>query len=184
MKKTFDSFTEFLHPSKRTVLLILVVAVITTLVGALVSILLQRATNLAVPSLGTIKTLGVEACWDRNCENETKEVKWDTIWLGSSQNVTFYLRSLSNIETTLNLNAMNWSFYDGDKILVQPPTNTSECMNLSWNYNGTTVHPREIIQVTLTLSASSSNSFIVYIITNDVREFSLDIIITTSEYNS
>lgn len=183
MKKAFDSFDEFLRPSKRTVLLILVVAVITIVIGTLVSILLQRTTNLSVPSLGTIKTLGVEAYWDRNCENETKEVKWDTIWLGSSQNVTFYLRSISNIETTLNLKAMNWSFYNRDKIVVLPPANISQCMNLSWNYNETTIHSSEIIQVTLTLSASSSDSFISYLITNDVREFSLDIIITTSEYS-
>ncbi len=184
MKKAFDTFTEFLRSSKRTVVLILIVVAITIVISAAVSIMLQRITNLSLPSLGTIKTIGVEAYWDRNCENETKEVKWDTAWPGSSQNVTFYLRSISNIETTLNLAAMNWSFFDKDKIVVQPPTNISEYMNLSWNYNGTTVHPNEITQVTLTLSASSSKSFITYLISNEVREFSLDIIITTSKSGS
>ncbi len=173
MEEASDSFTRFLRPSKRTVLLILVVVVITIVISAAVSILLQRTTNLSVPSFGTIKTLGVEAYWDIDCENKTEEVKWGEILIGSSENVTFYVRSISNVEATLYLNATNWE-----------PSNLSDYMNLSWNYNGTTVHPGEIIQVTLTLSAPYSSDFILYLITNNVKEFNLDICIHTSEYTS
>jgi len=55
-------------------------------------------------------------------------------------------------------------------------------MNLSWNYNGTILHPGETIQVILALTAPSSSTFLLYLITNDVKEFSLDIIISTSEH--
>jgi len=173
MKEAFDSFIKFLRPSKRTILLITITAVITLIIGSMISIWLSKVTNLKVPSLGTIKTLGVEAYWDINCENKTVEVQWGEIWVGSSQNVTFYVRSISNLEATLNLNATNWD-----------PANLSDYMNLSWNYTGTTVHPGDIIQITLTLSAPYSSDFILYLITNDVKEYNFDIIISTSEYHS
>jgi len=54
-------------------------------------------------------------------------------------------------------------------------------MNLSWNYNGTILHPGETIQVTLTLTTSSSNTFLLYLITNDVKDFNFDINISASE---
>jgi len=169
MRNKFHSFTAFLRSSKRTILLILLVAVITIALSTTISILSQSITTLKFPSLGTIKTLGVEAYWDRNLENKTETIKWGTISPESSKNVTLYLRSISTTETTLHLNTTNWN-----------PTNISEYMNLKWNYNGTILHPGETIQVTLTLTASSSKTFILYLITNDVKEFGFDIIITAS----
>jgi len=172
LKNTFDcSFAKFSRSSKRTVLLVLIVVLITIAVTTAVSIWLERTFNLRVPSLGTIKTLGVEAYWDRNLENKIEIIDWDTIWPGSSKNVTLYVRSIGNVEATLYLNTTNWN-----------PADLPDHVTLSWNYDGTTVHPDEVIQVTLTLSASSSQSFILYLITNKVNEFSFDIIIGTSEY--
>ena len=170
MRNKFHSFTAFLRSSKRTILLILLVAVITIALSTTISILSQSITTLKFPSLGTIKTLGVEAYWDRNLENKTETINWGTIWPGSSKNFTFYLRSISNTETTLLLDSTNWN-----------PANISEYMNLSWNYNGTILHPSETIQVTLTLRTSSSNTFLLYLITNDVTDFNFDINISASE---
>lgn len=172
MKDAFDSLIKFLRSSKRTILVIIITAVITIAISAIASIWLSRISNFDVPSLGTIKTLGVEAYWDENLENKTETINWGTIWPGSSKNFTVYLRSISNTETTLLLNATNWN-----------PANISEFMNLSWNYTNTTLYPGETIQVTLTLTTSSSNTFLLYLITNDVKEFSFDIIISTSEQN-
>jgi hypothetical protein len=39
----------------------------------------------------------------------------------------------------------------------------------------------ETIQVTLTLTTSSSDAFLLYLITNDVKEFGFDVIITALE---
>jgi len=160
----------FLHSSKRTILLIVITALITIAISTTVSVLLERTFNLQVPSLGTIKTLGLEAYRDRGLENKIETIDWGTIWRGSSEIFTFYLRSVSNAEAILFLNTTNWN-----------PANISEYLILSWNYDGTTVKPGEIIQVILTLSASSSHSFILYLITNDVKEFSFDIIIKAAE---
>jgi len=161
---------EFLRSSKRTILLILLVAVITIALSTTISILSERITTLKVPSLGTLKTLGVEAYWDKSLENKTETVNWGIISPGASKNFTLYVLSVSTTETTLNLNTTNWN-----------PTNISEYMNLSWNYNGTILPRGGTIQVTLTLTAPSSNTFLLYLITNDVKEFSFDIIISTSE---
>lgn len=173
IKDTFNSFIGFLLSSKRIILLILITAIITIIISATMSIWLSRTVNFDLPSLGTIKTLGVKAYWDRNLENKTEIIDWGAIHIGSSRSITFYIRSISNVKTTLYFNATNWN-----------PANISNYMSLSWNYNGTIIHPGEIIQVTLTLSASSSDAFLLFLITNDVKQFSIDIIIGTSEIKS
>jgi len=152
--------------SKKTLLLIAATAAITILTSTLIATWLSKTTNLKVPSLGTIITLDVEVYWDQFLTNKTETFNWGTIYPGSSQNVSLY------IETTLNLNTTNWN-----------PTYLSDYMNLTWNYNGTIIHPGDVIQVTLTLSACSSSSFLLYLITNDVKQFSFDIVISTQEYS-
>jgi hypothetical protein len=172
VKNPFDFLSKFSHPSKKTVLLILVVAAVTLLLSAAIAVWLRKVSYLNIPSVGNVITLGVEAYWDENCKNNTEEVNWGIIRLGSSKNVTLYLRSKSNVDAKLNLNTTNWS-----------PANVSNYMNLSWNYNEKPIKhaPPEVIQVTLTLSASSSYFFSEYLVTNNVKEFSFDIIIYASE---
>jgi len=131
---------------------------------------LSEVTDLKVPSIGKVKTIGVEAYWDGTLENITREVEWDTIWLGSSKNVTIYMRSISNVKTLLQLNATNWN-----------PGHISKYMILSWSYNGTPVEPGEVIQVTITLSAPPSKPFIEYVLANDLKEFTFDIVIRATE---
>jgi len=164
------STKNFSRPSKKTVLIVLTVAAVTILFSSALSIWLSKVTDLYIPSIGNVKTIGVEAYWDENLENKTEAVNWDLIWLGSSKNVTLYLRSTSNVETVLKLNATNWN-----------PENISKYMILSWNYNMTHVKPGEVIQVTITLSAPLSKPFIEYVLANDLKEFSFDILIHPTE---
>jgi len=176
IKNTLGSFVQSLRSSKRAILLITITAVVTLIASSLIFIWISRVTNLKVPSMGIIKTLGVEAYWDENLTDkidEDERIDWGTLWIGSSNNITIYLRSISNTEATLYVNPTNWN-----------PANLSKYMNLSCPRNGTTVHPDEKIQTTLTLSAPYSYNFILYLIANDVKEFSIDIHITTSEYSS
>lgn len=169
MRTIFRDFIAFLNRSKRTLLLIIIVALISVAVTTTTAILLSRTTNFTVPSLGTVKTIGVEAYWDQNRENKTETIDWDEIWLGSSKNVTIYIRSISNYKVTLKLNATDWN-----------PANVSEYTNLSWDYNGTPLNPGETIQVTLTLSIPSYPSFVRYLIDEKVQNFSFDIHIVAS----
>ena len=182
MKDAFNSLIKFLRSSKRAILLITITVVTTLVISSIISIWLGKVTYLNVPSLGTIKTLGVEAYWDPDLKNKTETIDWETIWPGTSKNVTLHIRSISNIETTLELRTANWTFRDSNNRTVAGPSDSSPYMNLTWNYNETTVRPDEIVQVTLTLSVDDSSDFIEFLIAKDVKAFSLDIIISTSEY--
>ncbi len=180
MKLSFDSFTKLLRPSKKTVLLILVVAAVTILLSAIISIWLSRVTNLKVPSIGTIRTFGVEAYGgDIKLKEGEQYIDWGTIYPGTLTNRSFYIRSKSSIEAILNLDTANWTFRDSDGKIVTGPNNNY--MSLTWNYTDTPVDPGEVIMVALTLSASSSSSFIDYLMASDVRDFSFDIVIFASE---
>jgi len=158
------------HFFKRNILLILTVAVFTLFISTFISIWLSNFTYLEIPSIGSIKTIGAEAYWDKNLEEKIESINWDIIWLGSSKNVTLYLQSISNLKTVLLLNATNWN-----------PTILSKYMNLSWNYNGSSIYPGEVIRVTITLSSSYSTPIREYLVSNDVKEYAFDIVIYAIE---
>lgn len=162
--------TNLPRPSKKNVRIGLTVAAITLLLSSGLSIWLSKTTELEIPSIGIIKTIGVEAYWDENLENKTEEINWDIIWVGSSKNVTLFLRSVSTVETLLKLNTTNWN-----------PTNISNNMGLSWNYDEIPIDQGEIIQVTITLSTTYSEPFVEYIMSTNMKEFSFDIIIYAIE---
>lgn len=182
MKAFFDSLIAYLRSSKKTILQVLVVAVVAILLITSISIWLNRFGNLHVPSIGTIKTLGVEVYWDENLENRTTEVYWGTIYPGDLIPLDrLYVRSISNSNTTLHLGTANWTFRDADDNIVSQP---DSYMNLTWDYDEALVQPDEVVQVTLTLSVSSFSDFIYYLVANDVTTFSFDILIWASEHSS
>jgi len=144
-----------------------------------ISIWLGKFHNLRFPSIGTLHTLGVEAYGgDVKIEDETAYIDWGMIYPGELTNRSLYVRSKSNIETILKLETASWTFRDSDGEIVTGPPNSY--MILSWNYTETSIRPSEVIPVTLTLSASSDISFINYLIANDVKDFSFDIVIVAS----
>ncbi len=175
-----NSLTAFLQSSKKTILLILAVALITLIASTLISMWLSSFHNLNFPSIGTIYTSRVEAYWDILLKNKTEEIRWGAVYPGTSNNVTFYLQSMSNIETILNLDIANWAFKNSDNQIVTGPTNTTTYMNLTWNYNEAPIEPNQTIQVTLTLKISSAPEFTDSIIERDIKTFSFDIIITAT----
>lgn len=156
--------------SKKTLLLIIIVAIASVSSTTLISVMLSKYDNFSFPSLGNIKTIGVESYWDLNYENETENLDWGTLDIGSSNNVTLFIKSSSNYDVILNLNITDWA-----------PENILDYLTVSWDYNGTVIKPGETIRVTLTLSASSSPSFVSYLIVNKVKKFYCDIHIVASE---
>jgi len=168
--KLINSIFSFFRRQKKKLLLIVIVSTAAILISSVVSIWLSNFHNLTLPTIGTIKTVGVEAYWDPNCENKTETIDWETLWPGSTKNITLYIQSVSNVKTTLHLSTSNVN-----------PANISEYLNLSWNYDGTPLNPKETIQLTLFLSTFGDESFIQYLIDNEVTEFSIDIYIIASE---
>jgi hypothetical protein len=60
-QKTNQSIDVLLRCSKKTVLLIIVVAAVTLFLSAAISIILENVTSVSLPSIGNIHTIGVKA---------------------------------------------------------------------------------------------------------------------------
>jgi len=164
------SFFVFLKSSYKILFLVAIVAIISVASTTLVSILLSESdSDVYLPSLGTIKTIDVEIYRDPDGENKIETLSWDEIKTGTV-NTTIYVKSVSNFIVTLNLNLTDWN-----------PDAISDYITISWDYNETLINPGEIIPVTMTLSASSSDDFINYLVSNEIRRFDFVIHIVASD---
>ncbi len=177
VEQFLNSLVKFLRHSKKTLLLILVVAAITVALTTGISILLTSVDNLTFPSLGTIRTTRLKA--------SIEYIDWGTIYPGTLTTHSLYVQSESNIKTTLILETENWTFRDSEGRNVTESLATyikrPLAMNLTWDYAGTPVNPGEKIYVTLTLQAYDNIQFINYIINENVQRFSFDIHIYAKE---
>jgi hypothetical protein len=175
-----NSFYCRLKASYKTLVLIAIVAVISIVSTSLVSIMLSHSDDeIYLPSLGTIKTIDVETYWDPNGENRRENLTWNEIKIEKLNwdeikmnpvNTTLYVKSVSNFRVTLNLFLTDWN-----------PVEILDYLTISWDYNGTILNPGEIIPVTMTLSASSSDAFINYIVQNEIKRFDVVIHIVASD---
>lgn len=175
-----NSFYRRLKSSYKTLLLVAIVAVISVASTSLVAIMLSNSEDeIYLPSLATIKTIEVETYWDPDGENMRETLTWNEIQiekLGEDEikvtpvNTTLYVKSVSNFRVTLNMFLTDWS-----------PVEISDYLTVSWDYNGTILSPREIIPVTITLSASPSVDFINYLVENEVTRFDVSIHIVASD---
>jgi hypothetical protein len=168
------SFGCLLKRSYKTVILLVIVAVVSVAGSALVAIhLSDSGSELYVPSVATIKTIGVEAYWDQSGETKIDALSWDEIKLEKLEwdeitlvpvQTTVYIKSVSNFRVTMDIFLTDWI-----------PEEISDHVILSWDYEGAEMDPGEIIPVTLTLSAPSTDAFIDYILENDIHSFEVSI---------
>jgi hypothetical protein len=110
---------------------------------------------------GTVKAVGVGVFWDSNCTSPVSFIDWGMVEPGSMNNVTVYVRNEGNVAASISLTTDNWN-----------PSNASDYLALSWNYDSRQLNPLEVAQVTLTLTVSSS--------VQGITSFSFDIIISVS----
>jgi len=168
------SFCRLLKRSYKTVILLVIVAVASVAGSALIAIHLSNSrSELYLPSVATIKTIGVETYWDQNGETKIEALSWDEIkiekleWDEITMNpiqTTVYVKSVSNFRVTMNIFLTDWN-----------PEEISDKLTLYWDYEGAEMEPGEIIPVTLTLSAPSTDDFIDYILENDIHSFEVSI---------
>ena len=109
--------------------------------------------------VGTVKAIGVGVYWDSGCSQAVSSIDWGLTDPGSVKNVTVYVRKEGNAPATFFLEADNWS-----------PVNASSYMTLSWSYNGETVDPEHVVEVTLSLYISPD--------IEEISSFGFDIIIS------
>jgi hypothetical protein len=170
----------FLKVSYKLLVLVAIVAILSVAGSALVAILLSGSdSEIYLPSVGTIKTIGVETYWDQNGENKIEALTWDEIKIEKNEwdeitmepiSTTVYVKSVSNFRVTMNIFLTDWS-----------PEEISDYLTVSWDYEGEEMDPGDIIPVTLTLSASSTDDFIDYILENNTQSFSVSIHFVATE---
>jgi len=181
-KQLFDSFIQFLRHFKKTILLILIVVAITLLLSAAISQWFSRTNHLYLPSLGNIRMYHVEAYGGdiQNITGEGRSIDWATVYPGISTSRSFYVISKSNVDSFLRFEFVNWTFLDSDENNVTEVI-ALDNMNVTCSLNGTDIASKEVVYVTLTLSAGSSSDFINYILDMEVQSFSFDIVISARE---
>jgi hypothetical protein len=175
-----NSFYRRLKSSYKTLVLVAIVAVVSVASTSLVAIMLSHSEDeIYLPSLATIKTIEVETYWDPNGENRRENLTWNEIQIQkldgdevkmNQVNTTVYVKSVSNFRVTLNMSLTDWN-----------PVEISDYLTISWDYNETILNPGEIIPVTMTLSASSSDAFINYLVENEITRFDVVIHIVASD---
>lgn len=167
-------------PSFKTILTIIVVVVYTiTLTSLIVSII---GGNLVVrlPTVGNIITLGYEAHGgDIAINNGKATLDWGTIYIGASTNRSFFLKSKSTTITIPQLATADWTFKNAQNQSTPPPTVND--ITLSWTISNMSLAPNQEINVTLTLTVKYDQTFVDYLINNDITTFSFDIIIQPSQ---
>jgi len=175
-----NSFFRYLKASYKTIVVVAIVAIIAVASTSLVSMMLSHSDyDIYLPSLGTIKTIHVETYWDPNGENKRETLSWNEIKIEKLSwdetktepvNTTVYVKSLSNFRVTLTMFPTDWD-----------PTEISDYLTISWDYNGTVLDPDEIIPVTMTLSASSPDAFLNYLVENGINRFDVVIHFVASD---
>ena len=179
LKKAAIAVTLFLYRSKRTVLL--VVAIFLVVIIFSFSIATWLSSNdippngdyeRNLPTTGRIKVEGLEIYGGDikyDAVSDKVYVDWGELTLGAYKNSSFYVKSNSTVDVTLELNVTNWE-----------PLGIDEYLTISWDYNGTLLSPTQAVFVTVTLQVASSGDFIDFLIENEVTDFGFDINIYAS----
>ena len=118
-------------------------------------------TSRTVSNAGTVEAIGVGVYWDNECTNVLSSIDWGVLEPGSSENITCHIRNELSVVSTLSMYTSNWD-----------PSNASDYLTLSWDYDGQSINPDEVIQVTFTLSVDAS--------IEGITSFSFDITIVGS----
>ena len=179
LEKTVVSAANFLYSSRKTVLLVTAVFVVTLAFSFLIASWFIGSDytpsgdyDRSVPTTGTISVQGLEIYGGDikyNPSSDTVYVDWGELGLGAYKNATFYVKSSSNVNVTLELNVTNWE-----------PPGIDEYIHIFWDYDGTLLSPTEELRVTLTLEVASSGDFIDFLVANEVTAFGFDITVYAS----
>jgi hypothetical protein len=143
-----------------TVLVLAVMALVTSAVGALVATrTVSNAGNIRVVTPPSVQ-LGVYS--DSGCTTALSSVSWGTLDPGATSTATVYLKNEGNVPVTLSISASNWN-----------PSSASSYFTLTWNRGGYVLAVGASVQAVLSLTVSSSIT--------GITTFSFDITITATQ---
>jgi len=117
--------------------------------------------NTTISNEGEVKGIGVGIYWNQSCTTEVSSINWGIIEPGSGKNVTVYIRNEGNSAVSLTMNVSNWN-----------PSNASDYIDLSWNYQGQIINVNDVLEVVFTLVVSTE--------IQGITSFSFDIVVIGS----
>jgi hypothetical protein len=183
LKKLFAHLGRVLYHSRKIILLVLAVVLATLIFNFLIASWVNNNANnpnnanndvsdRTISTTGAIYVRGLEIYGgDIKSEPSGKTyIDWGELTLGSSKNVSLYVKSTSNFDVELGLNMTNLT-----------PAGIEDYITISWDYNGTVLSPgHNPLLITLNLDVSSSREFVSYLVDNTVTAFGFDITIYAS----
>ena len=114
-----------------------------------------------IPSSATLKAVGVGIYKDINFTVSVTQIDWGIVEAGESKNFSAYIVNRSNVPITLSMITENWN-----------PTNASNFITLTWNYDGSQIAVDGYVFVTFMLSVDHA--------TSGIDTFSFTIVVTGS----
>ena len=105
--------------------------------------------------------IDVDVYSNQACTQEMSSVAWGEIVAGEESEAKIYAKNNGDVAVVLSLITENWS-----------SNMVKNNMNLSWDYDGSSIQPGDIVPITLTLSVNQD--------CEALSSFSFDIIIVAS----
>ena len=183
-----NALVKFLRNLRKTIITVLVVALVTLIGSAAISIWFESVGGVHIPSVGTLRIIGVEAYGgDLKKEADGYYLDWGRVDTGSSINRSFYLQSRIDNLTKLDFAAGNWTFLRTDNVNVTEDVlgnltiPLENFMNVTWDNDNKPVPPRGEVKVTLTLRVSGDYPFVDVLYAHHVTSFNFDVDIRPKE---
>jgi hypothetical protein len=146
---------------KAIIMLAALIISVAALIIATTGVLSNPSVDRTVPSSGQIQSspdIGIYS--NSACTQNATTIDWGTLQRGLSTSRTIYIKNTGPTNTVLTLSTTSWN-----------PTYASSAITLTWNLDGRTLAPDEVVQATLTLAVSST-------INASITSFSFNVQIT------
>ena len=124
-------------------LLLIAFVSLATISGLAVSGLLTA--NKTMNSSGSVKAINVEVYWDIEGTQTVDNVDWGLPGPGDTVNRIMYVKNSGNAPMNLSLTITSWTPAEAETHLIP-----------SWNGEGISIDPDEVVMVTLTLEVSEA----------------------------
>lgn len=131
-----------------------------TLVLSLVGQVLPAVqTSRTVSNVGEVKAIGVSLYQNSECTNPLSSINWGLIEPGETKYYTMYAKNEGDYDIYLTLDTNSWN-----------PTEASNYLVLSWNYDNSTMIPNDVVEIILDLYCDTS--------VTGIDTFSFNIVVT------
>ena len=97
---------------------------------------------------GVTDTIEIGIYSDNQCTTPMSSISWGMLEPGSSKYIICYIKNEGNTILYLSIKTSNWK-----------PKTAFKDITIDWNYDGQSINPGEIIQVSITLFVSDKTDF-------------------------